>query len=123
MSEIQMSTLSKTWIFDIDGTLLKHNGYKTKEELLPGVKEFFLSNINENDKVILITARSQEQAKSATSFLEENFIRYDLLITDLPHGERIMYNDIKGSGLKTCYSFNLVRDKGLKNLKKFKFCK
>ena len=70
-----------------------------------------------------MTARSQEQAKSATSFLEENFIRYDLLITDLPHGERIMYNDIKGSGLKTCYSFNLVRDKGLKNLKKFKFCK
>ena len=23
-----LSSLSKTWIFDLDGTLLKHNGYK-----------------------------------------------------------------------------------------------
>ena len=23
-----LSTLPKTWVFDLDGTLLKHNGYK-----------------------------------------------------------------------------------------------
>ena len=23
-----LSTLSKTWIFDLDGTIVKHNGYK-----------------------------------------------------------------------------------------------
>ena len=37
-----LSTLPKTWIFDLDGTLLKHNGYKTDGEdtVLPGAKEY-----------------------------------------------------------------------------------
>ena len=26
--ELILSTLPKTWIFDLDGTLVKHNGYK-----------------------------------------------------------------------------------------------
>ena len=25
--ELVLSTLPKTWVFDLDGTLLKHNGY------------------------------------------------------------------------------------------------
>lgn len=25
---LTLSTLPKTWIFDLDGTLVKHNGYK-----------------------------------------------------------------------------------------------
>ena len=29
MQEMVMSTLSKTWIMDLDGTLVKNNGYKT----------------------------------------------------------------------------------------------
>ena len=30
------SNLDKTWIFDLDGSLVKHNGYKTGgEEILP----------------------------------------------------------------------------------------
>ena len=38
--DLILSTLSKTWIFDLDGTLLKHNGYKTdgEDSLLEGVK-------------------------------------------------------------------------------------
>ena len=37
-----LSTLSKTWIFDIDGTLVKHNGYKLdgRDTLLEGAKEY-----------------------------------------------------------------------------------
>ena len=40
--ELILSTLPKTWIFDLDGTLLKHNGYKLdgKDTLLDGVKEY-----------------------------------------------------------------------------------
>ena len=38
--QLILSTLPKTWIFDLDGTILKHNGYKIDGEdtLLPGVK-------------------------------------------------------------------------------------
>ena len=38
--ELTLSTLPKTWLFDIDGTLVKHNGYKEGGDvLLPGVRE------------------------------------------------------------------------------------
>lgn len=41
-----LSPLPKTWIFDVDGTIVKHNGYLTEkgDELLPGVRVFFCSN-------------------------------------------------------------------------------
>ena len=36
--ELVMSTLPKTWILDLDGTLVKHNGYKMdgEDSLLKG---------------------------------------------------------------------------------------
>lgn len=39
----EFSPLAKTWILDIDGTIVKHNGYKIDgyDTLLEGVKEFF----------------------------------------------------------------------------------
>lgn len=43
MSEtIVLSPLPKTWILDLDGTLVKHNGYKLDghDTLLPGAREF-----------------------------------------------------------------------------------
>ena len=41
--KIILSTLAKTWIFDLDGTLVKHNGYKSdgQDTLLKGVSEYF----------------------------------------------------------------------------------
>jgi len=122
MNEKELSTLSKTWMFDLDGTLVEHNGYKSKERILPGVINFFKDNVKANDVVILMTARTQPQATSATRILKENGLKYDLLISDLPHGERMIFNDKKGSGLETCHSINLNRDEGLCGLK-FKFCK
>lgn len=40
-----LSTLPKTWIFDLDGTLVKHNGYKLDgaDTLLAGAKEYLES--------------------------------------------------------------------------------
>ena len=37
-----LSTLPKTWIFDLDGTIVRHNGYKLdgKDSLLAGMKEY-----------------------------------------------------------------------------------
>ena len=107
------SDLNKTWLFDMDGTLVKHNGYKNAgEELLPGVKDFF-SKISKDDKIVILTARSLEYKEITEKFLKENDIRFDHIIYDLPIGERILFNDKKPSGLKTAYAYNLDRDIGL----------
>jgi len=66
MNKKYLSNLQKTWIFDLDGTLVKHNGYKiNKEIILSGVKEFFDSHIKNDDYVIITTGRTDEQAAPA----------------------------------------------------------
>lgn len=111
---MQLSTLAHTWILDIDGTLLKHNGYKIdgRDSLLDGVKEFF-AKIPANDKIILLTAREEKYIKNLKAFLKENGLRYDYLLCEIPMGERILINDKKPSGLKTAYAVNKNRDEKL----------
>ena len=113
-----LSNLNKTWIFDLDGTLVKHNGYKEKEEPLNGVKEFFDKNVKEEDFVIILTAREKKYLKSAKNLLELNNIKVDLYVSSLPHGERLLFNDKKNDGLKTSYCFNLERNEGFENFLK-----
>ena len=112
MEKIILSSLPHTWIFDIDGTLLKHNGYMTEEgdSLLDGVAEFFAS-IPAEDMIILLTARPSEYHEITEKFLIEKNIRYDHIIFDVPVGERILVNDTKPSGLKTAYAVERIRDK------------
>ena len=109
--EIIVSTLAKTWLLDIDGTICKHNGYKVDgyDSLLPGAREFFQS-INPNDKVIFITYRIRKYAEETEAFLRENGIHWDMIIYELPYGERILINDQKPSGLKTSIAVNTERD-------------
>ena len=108
-----MSPLNKTWLLDVDGTILKHNGYKDGGDVvLPYVKEFF-QRIDKNDRVVLLTARTGPYIKSLESFLTEQGLRFDTIIGDLPHGERILVNDKKMSGLKTAYAINKERDSAL----------
>ena len=111
MTKLEFSTLSKTWILDIDGTLVKHNGYKIDgyDTLLDGVKEFF-DNLSPDDKVVMLTARKEEYLKDLKKFLKENNLRYDYLLTDMPMGERILVNDRKPSGLDMAFSVNKNRD-------------
>ena len=51
---INLSTLGHTWILDLDGTIVKHNGYKIdgQDTLLDGALEF-LKNISENIRDIV----------------------------------------------------------------------
>lgn len=109
--KIVMSTLPKTWIFDLDGTLLKHNGYKLDgyDSILPGVKEY-LEAIPEDDKLILLTSRTEEYRDITVSFLRDAGIRYDAILFNMPFGERIVVNDRKPSGLEMAAAFNIDRD-------------
>ena len=115
----KFSSLNKTWILDLDGTILLHNGHikkPYKDTLLPGVKEFFENEVKVNDFVLLTTARTKEYKQKTVKFLNENKIRYDKIIFGLPHGERILINDEKNSGLKTSYGINVKRNEGFENI-------
>lgn len=104
--------LPKTWFIDLDGTLLKHNGYKNqKEEILPGIDKLF-DKIKDDDIVIITTARNNIYKKNTIEFLKNNNIRYDKIIFDLPPGERILINDMKPDGTRTAYCLNVIRDGG-----------
>lgn len=110
---LTLSPLPKTWILDVDGTLVKHNGHlEGKDVLLPGVSEFF-TNLHPEDKVILITAREERYKEELIHFLMENKISYHAIFFDMPKGERILINDAKPSGLQTAHAINLSRDVGL----------
>ena len=110
----EFSPLAKTWIFDVDGTLVKHNGYKIDgyDTLLPGVAEFF-RGLDPADKVVLLTAREDQLLEDLKAFLDENGIRYDHIVTGMPFGERILVNDRKPSGLDMAFAVNKDRDAAL----------
>ena len=115
MKKLEFSSLSKTWILDLAGTLVKHNGYKIDghDTLLDGVKDFF-ANLSPYDKVVMLTARKEEYIEDLKKFLKENNLRYDYLLTDMPMGERILVNDRKPSGLDMAFAISKNRDEELK---------
>ena len=110
--KIILSNLAHTWIFDLDGTLVKHNGYLTAEgdTMLDGAAEF-LASLPEKDMIILVTARPSEFRDVTEKFLAKNKIRYDHIIFDAPVGERILVNDNKPGGLVTALAIERTRDK------------
>ncbi len=111
--DLKLSALGHTWIFDIDGTIAEHNGYKNGgDKLLPGVKDFF-NKLPAKDMIIFITSRSNDVRNETEEFLHANGIRYDYIIFDAPTGERVLVNDDKPGGLKTSIGICTKRDKWL----------
>ncbi|ONI40949.1 hypothetical protein AN396_04105 [Candidatus Epulonipiscium fishelsonii] len=111
-----LSALNKTWILDLDGTILKHNGYKIdgKDTFLEGAFEF-LVQIPPDDMIIFLTSRTKEYQKSTEAFLKQNNIRYNSIIFNVPYGERILINDAKPSGLPMTLAIDTIRDKFMDN--------
>ena len=108
-----MSVLPKTWIFDLDGTLVEHNGYlHGGDKLLPGVKEFW-ERIPVTDFILILTSRKKEEQRVTEQFLADHQIRFNQIIYDLPMGERILINDDKPSGLPMAFSVRRKRNEGL----------
>ena len=110
--QLRISPMPKTWILDLDGTLLVHDGpyIMGKDEFLPGAREF-LDSIPKRDMIIFLTARSDYEKPHTMRFLKENNVRYDHIIFNAGEGERIMINDMKPDGLVTAYAVNTVRDR------------
>src|ERR1700744_3334044 len=110
---MRLSPLGKTWIFDLDGVLAPHNGHLAgPERLLPGVAEFF-AKVAPGDTTVLLSSRHVSMREASLAFLAAAGIRIDHAIFGVPHGERILFNDRKPSGLATAYAINLNRDEGL----------
>ena len=107
-----LSTLPKTWIFDLDGTLVKHNGYLLDgaDTLLDGVKEY-MGGLPPEDRILILTSRKETYKTSTVRFLDENGIRHDAVLFDMPVGERIVVNDRKPSGIRMAVAVNCTRDR------------
>ena len=103
--------MPKTWILDLDGTILVHDGpyILGKDQFLPGAKEF-LDQIPMRDMIIFLTARGSYEKAHTLRFLKENHVRYDHIIFEAGQGERIMINDNKPDGLVTAIAVNTTRD-------------
>lgn len=108
---MRLSPLGHTWILDLDGTVVKHNGYieDGEDTLLPGAAEF-LRQIPEGDMVLFLTSREEWSREETERFLRAQGIRYDGLICGAPLGERILVNDDKPSGLATSLALRCQRD-------------
>lgn len=117
VEKIILSSLGHTWILDLDGSFVLHNGYKINgnDSFLPGAKEF-LSKIPSSDMVIFLTSRKKEYADLTEKFLNENGIHYNHIIYEAPYGERILINDRKPSGLNMSIGINTNRDEFCQNI-------
>ena len=113
-NKIVLSTLGHTWILDLDGTIVKHNGYKIdgEDSFLPGT-EAFLKRIPDKDMIVFITSRTDEYRAITEGFLKKNGVRFDYILFNAPYGERILMNDDKPSGLKMGLALSVQRDSGI----------
>ena len=115
MDKLTLSTLGHTWILDLDGTIVKHNGYRIdgQDSFLLGAKEF-LKRLPKKDMIVFITSRTDESREITEDFLRKNGIHYDHIIFNAPYGERILFNDDKPSGLRMGVALNKKRDEEVK---------
>lgn len=113
---------AKTIICDIDGTLVKHNPPTIscqpdyEMELLEGTIETISDWDKKGYNIILLTGRRESMRDVTEKQLSKIGIFYDHLIMGVGGGKRYLINDLKPQGDKTAFSYNLIRNKGIKNI-------
>lgn len=120
--------MNNTIVTDLDGTLIKHQGYleamlSKPMEVLPGVLDKLQFWIRDNDLIFILSARPEEYRKATEKQLKEAGIPYHTLILGATNGARFLINDTKPKGYAgleedfiTTYAIPLERDKGLKEI-------
>ena len=107
---------------DVDGVLIKHNNNSSdnpENNIIIGECIEKLNKIREeNNKIILVTARPNKTRKTFEDLLKTFEIPYDDIVMGLNPGPRYLINDIKPSNpfVKQAISFNVKRDYGIDNL-------
>lgn len=113
MTTVTLSPLPHTWLIDLDGCVAPHNGHLSgPDTLLPGVREFW-AQIPAGDRIVLLSARTEQHLAAALAFMAAEGLRVDHALFGLPTGERVLINDAKPSGLATAHAVNVIRDGGL----------
>ena len=111
---------------DIDGTLVKHQGYPAiekipnsshKMELLPGTLKKLWEWDSKGYRIILTTGRKEGLRKSTEKQLAVVGIIYDQLIMGIGGGKRYLVNDRKPHNSEDyAHALNLDRNIGIENL-------
>jgi len=113
---LTLSPLPKTWLIDIDGTVLPHNGHLSgTDALLPSVAALW-ARFGPEDRIILLTGRAEAHRAETLAVLRAAGLRWDETLFGLPTGERVLINDAKPSGLCTAHAVCVPRDAGLEGV-------
>lgn len=67
--------------------------------------------IPREDRIIILTSRTEDYRRSTLDFLQEQRVRYDDILFGMPVGERIVVNDRKPSGLDIAVALKVERDR------------
>jgi hypothetical protein len=113
--------MSKTYFIDVDGTLVTHlsnaeldeylDKPEHKEQLLVGVKQLW-ETFSDDDVIIITTARETRHKAMTEKIFEENNLRYNQMIVNLPSGPRIVINDTPDVMFKKAIGINIMRNGG-----------
>lgn len=108
--------MTKTYILDIDGTLLEH--IPNFQEIhshpslraLPGAKEKTSLWHCQGHVIVLMTARPEGLRKLTEQQLHNAGIIYDMLIMGVGQGPRILVNDFVPGAEQKAIGINIVRN-------------
>lgn len=103
---------------DIDGTLFEYRKFETYKSTTPKKITSSIDRINKaydnGHRVILTTARPEYLRVHTLKELNEANIKYHALLLGIERGTRILINDNETETVDRAYSFNLLRNKGMR---------
>jgi hypothetical protein len=112
----------RTYIIDIDGTILPQNTSDPVAQwrgepdgLLPGVVDFFARVEQAGDCIVLLTARRESCRPRLEATLRRLGLFWDELVMGAGSGPRVLINDSADGEIKA-HAVNIPRNTGLSNV-------